>query len=86
MDLIESIRTTHLTPEVIQKASVLLGESPSSTRRALETAVSTVVAALAAQTSSPTGAHTWYASSRRPACEDRGGSSRSGSARAAARI
>jgi outer membrane protein OmpA-like peptidoglycan-associated protein len=55
MDLIENIRT-YLTPELIQKASALVGESPSNTRRALETAVPTVVAALAAHASSPTGA------------------------------
>ena len=55
MNLIESVRT-YLSPEMIQKASALVGESPESTRSALGTAVPAVVAALAGEASSPAGA------------------------------
>src|SRR5271166_3957052 len=55
MNLIETV-CTYLTPEMIQKASALVGESPESTRSALGTAVPAVVAALAGEASSSTGA------------------------------
>jgi outer membrane protein OmpA-like peptidoglycan-associated protein len=47
---------SYITPDVIQKASTLVGESPMSTRRALETATPAIVAGLAGQASSTSGA------------------------------
>jgi len=55
MNLIELARS-YLTPDVIDKASALVGESPTTTRRALETATPTVVAGIAAEGASPSGA------------------------------
>jgi outer membrane protein OmpA-like peptidoglycan-associated protein len=45
-----------LTPEVIQRASSLVGESPASTQRAMEAAAPTIFAGLVQEGSSVTGA------------------------------
>ena len=45
-----------LTPEVIQRASSLVGESPASTQRAMEAATPTIFAGLVQEGSSVTGA------------------------------
>jgi OmpA-OmpF porin, OOP family len=55
MNLTELARS-YLTPEVIDKASALVDESPPSTRKALETAIPTVVAGLAGEGASAPGA------------------------------
>lgn len=54
-NLIE-LAKSHLTPDVILRASALLGESPSSTRSALETASSAIFAGVAGEASSTSGA------------------------------
>jgi OmpA-OmpF porin, OOP family len=54
-NLIELARN-YLTPEVIQKASALVGESPAATRRALETATPAIVTGLASEGSTISGA------------------------------
>jgi OmpA-OmpF porin, OOP family len=46
-----------LTPEVIQRASSLVGESPASTQRAMETAAPTIFAGLVEEGSSVAGAN-----------------------------
>ena len=55
MNLIELARS-YLTPEVIDKASALVGETPTATRRSLETAIPAVVAGVAGEGASPSGA------------------------------
>lgn len=47
---------SYLTPEVIQKASAMVGESPQSTRKVLETATPAIFAGLAGEASSTSGA------------------------------
>jgi outer membrane protein OmpA-like peptidoglycan-associated protein len=54
-NLIQLIRS-QLTPEIIHRASALVGEGPDRTRRAMEAAVPTLVTALADTASSPAGA------------------------------
>jgi OmpA-OmpF porin, OOP family len=48
----------YLTPDVVRSASTLVGESESSTRQTLNSAVPTVLSGLANMASSPTGAST----------------------------
>jgi outer membrane protein OmpA-like peptidoglycan-associated protein len=55
MNLID-LAKSYLTPEVIQKASAMVGESPTSTRHALETATPAIFAGLAGEASSTSGA------------------------------
>jgi OmpA-OmpF porin, OOP family len=54
MNLIELARS-YLTPEVVDKASALVGDSPTTTRKALEIAVPTVVAELSGEGASASG-------------------------------
>ncbi len=51
------VARAQLTPEVIQRASSLVGESPANTQRAMETAAPTIFAGLALEASSVSGAN-----------------------------
>jgi outer membrane protein OmpA-like peptidoglycan-associated protein len=55
MNLIDLVKG-YLSPELIEKASALVGDTPTTTRRALDTAVPTVVTGVAERASSPSGA------------------------------
>jgi outer membrane protein OmpA-like peptidoglycan-associated protein len=55
MNLID-LAKGYLSPELIEKASTLVGDTPTTTRRALDTAVPTIVMGVAERASSPSGA------------------------------
>ena len=55
MNLIQ-LAKSQLTPEIIQRASALVGESPGSTQKAMDLAAPTLIAGLAETAASPAGA------------------------------